>query len=250
VVKLLIDMVHKRKQRQAEAAKAHGEFLAAWLNRYRENNSGEVTMLRPRPRGAFTAFAMRRREDVEACLCCLVGFYVDAERTFQGFPDWWPLGKPETWKAVLARISDLHPSAKRAVRSGELRLRSSDFRLDFDAVLTRGKDDRVTFELVPANDNSRVVLALASLINSGDAGRVRRCRGCRHYFFAWPRADRQECSARCKTAYWQHTPQGRATKAAYMRDLRAKHRKLWEAKQRGRKLKRGRNVHVSLKKGE
>jgi hypothetical protein len=35
-----------------------------------------------------------------------------------------------------------------------------------------------------------------------------------------------------------------------MRKYRAIRRSLWEAKQKGRQLKRGRKVHLSLKKGE
>jgi len=208
-----------------------------------------VAMLRPQPRGAFTAFAIRRRQDTETCLYRLVDFYLDAERTMQGFPDGWPLGKPETWKALLSHISALHPAAKNAVRSGELHLHSSDFMLNFDAVFRRGNDNSVTFELVPANDNGRVVLALASLIRSGDVGRVRRCRACKQFFFAWPRADRQECSPRCKTAYWQQTPQGRAAKAAYMRKHRADLR-VQERKQRlaGKRLKATKSILARLGK--
>ena len=247
---LLSVMSVKRKQLDSGSVRKRGEFLAAWLNRCEKKGLFDVAMLRPQPRGAFTAFAKRRRQDTETCLYRLVDAYLDAERTMQVIPEWYPLGKPETWKALLGHISELHPDAKKAVRSGELRLSSSDFFLNFDAVFSRRNDDRVAFELVPANENGRVILALASLISSGNAGRVRRCRGCKEFFFAWPRADRQECSPRCKTAYWQQTPQGKATKAAYMRDLRAKRKKLWDAKQKGRKLKRGRNVHVSLKKGE
>lgn len=254
---LLSVMSLKRKQRDTGHAKEHGEFLAGWLNRFEgkslenaENSLLESPGVRPNPKGFVKGFAERTRRDTETFLHRLVVLYVEAERDLENFDGGASLAQPEWWNAFLGVVRGSHPFGMRAVRAGELRLRSLDWSLRFDAVFRPLPDGRMNFELVAENDSSQVLLALAALINSGDAIRIRRCRGCEKFFFAWPRTDRQECSPRCKTAYWQKTPAGRERKAAYMRELRAKRKKLWEAKQKGRKRRRGRNVHVDLKKGE
>jgi hypothetical protein len=108
----------------------------------------------------------------------------------------------------------------------------------------------ITFSLVPADEDSRWLQVFGELCNSGNLSRFRRCPNCQRFWYCEGRSDRRACSVACKVALWQKTPAGRKAKREYMRGLRAKHKKLWEAKQQGRTLKRGRNLHVSLKKGE
>lgn len=252
---LLSVMNTKRKQLVAGHAKEHGEFLAEWLNRFEgkplenaQNSLLESLGLRPKPQGLSKRRRLRRKRDTESFLYCLFEFYLSAEKDLSEvrrsvgsrYPRRFKMGEGETWEYVLRTVRSLHPRGKEAVQGDKIRLSTLHLQLAFDAEFKRGDNNGVTFELVPANDYSRAVLALASLIGSGDACRVRRCRGCGRFFFAWQRADRQDCSSRCKTTYWQKTPQGREAKAAYMRGLRAKQKKLWEAKQQGRTLKRGR----------
>ena len=229
----------------------HGKFLVAWLNRFEESKdqmSGIIPSISPR--GFIRRLVTQRRLDAETFLHRLVAFYVTAEKDILDVPGGWSLGKAGTWEGVLDIIRDLHPNAKKAVRSGKLCLSSSDCLLDFDAIFKRGNNGRVAFNLVPANENSRAVLALASLVNSGDADRVRRCRNCRRFFFAWPRRDRQDCSDRCKVAFWQKTPAGRATRAGYMRQYRAEMKRRESLRMpKGYHRKHGRNLHVDLKKG-
>lgn len=109
---------------------------------------------------------------------------------------------------------------------------------------------RLRFELVSEDKDSEMLCHFGELINSGNVLRLRKCPNCKKYWYCEGRADKTVCSLRCKVALWQKTPEGRAAKAASMRKWRATKKRLWEAKQRGRKLKRGRNVHASLKKGE
>ncbi len=109
---------------------------------------------------------------------------------------------------------------------------------------------RLRFELVSEDKDSEMLCHFGELINSGNVSRLLRCPNCKKYWYREGRADKRVCSVRCKVALWQKTPEGRAAKAASMRKWRATRKRLWEAKQRGRKLKRGRKVHPSLKKGE
>lgn len=257
-----------RKQQDAGVAREHGEFLAGWLNRVEEkapdeakNALLETLGVRPKPRGFIKGFALRRKRDTENFLRRVLDFYLGAEKDLwevrrhvgHRYPGRFQLGEKETWDYILQTVKSLHPSGGKAVQGDKIRLSTHHMQLAFDAEFRRGDNNGVTFEIVPANDYSRVVLALASLTGSGDAGRVRRCRGCGRFFFA-DRADKQDCSARCKTAYWQRTEQGRETKAAYMRKWRANpcspYYRERHAAPKGYTRKRGRKLHDSLKKGE
>jgi len=108
----------------------------------------------------------------------------------------------------------------------------------------------IKFSLVPADEDSGWLQVFGELCNSGNLSRLRRCPNCERFWYCVGRIDRRACSKACKVALWQKTAHGRKVKREYMRDLRAKHKMLWEARQNGRTLKRGRNIHVSLKKGE
>lgn len=108
----------------------------------------------------------------------------------------------------------------------------------------------VAFRMVPADERSAMLILFGELCDSGNISRVRYCPNCHRFWFNPGRADKQACSLACKTALWQKTPKGREKRREYMQKWRATSRKLWEAKQRGRALGRGRNLHVSLKKGE
>jgi hypothetical protein len=109
--------------------------------------------------------------------------------------------------------------------------------------------EKLAFDLHPVNETSVALWSIAILAQSDMADRVRICVRCKRFFFA-RQARSTLCSQRCRESAWRKTDAGRKARAAYMRDLRAKRKRLWEAKQRGRILKRGRNLHVSLKRGE
>jgi len=127
-------------------------------------------------------------------------------------------------------------------------LRPSQLDCDFtiNAELRGGKP---YFEIHAIGERGVVLSYFNFLAQVGRANRVRLCPNCQRWFFA-RRKDSRLCSARCQTGAYRKTPKGRAKRAAYMRDYRTKTKRLWEAKQKGRKLKRGRKLHVDLKKGE
>lgn len=109
-----------------------------------------------------------------------------------------------------------------------------------------------TLEIVPDDEESRALLALRDLINAGKAARLRFCLNCKQFWYCAGRIDQGTCSVRCKVALWQRTPRGRERKRKYMQRYRATLRGMRESLGRRHKLtmKRGRNLHVSLKKGE
>jgi hypothetical protein len=108
----------------------------------------------------------------------------------------------------------------------------------------------IEFKLVPEDEPSTVLYQFIQLFNSGNLSRLRCCRNCDRFWYCVGRSDRQACSPKCKVALWQKTPAGRKKRAQYMRKHRATRRHLWEMQQKGRLLKRGRNLHVNLKRGE
>lgn len=108
----------------------------------------------------------------------------------------------------------------------------------------------IEFKLVPEDEHSTMLYHFIQLINSGNISRLRFCQNCQKFWYCAGRSDRRACSPNCKVSLWQKTPAGRAKRAAYMKDYREKVRHLWEAKQQARRRRRGRNLHVSLKRGE
>ena len=261
----------------------HGLFLAWWLNRLEAGGFKDAMdriqqafLRRPLPRDYFKKAAQRPKGDAEApdpdslaaeartfliksfpdetflyWLCAFSLGVEDSRRTAlkdheYALPG---LGDAQTWRNFLGIIAGQIHGAEKLVQSGAIRLRLSDWRLDFDAVCKRGDDGHILFDLEPRNDGGRAILALAYLIGSGDAHRVRRCRGCGRFLFAWPRADRVDCSQRCKMAYWYHTPQGRASRAVSMQKYRANLREK-ERNQRltGKDLKKSESILATLGK--
>ena len=277
-------MKRKTLEHRTKRILEDGEFLAEWLNRMEAgglkealDRGVEALSRRPLPRDYFKKIGMRlkgkvvpqesdasRREAKDfltrhffdenflfwLCIFCLqmeVGRRKVREMfgyTLPGF------GETYTWKDFLEVLRRHLPGAEKWVESDAIRLRLSELRVDFDVTFRGGRGGRLLFEFVPVNEQSRALQALGRLIESDNIGRIRKCPHCKLFFFAGQRNHKLFCSHRCQTAHWQRTPEGRAYKAAQMRDVRATAKKLWEAKQRGRKLKQGRNVHVSLKKGE
>lgn len=155
------------------------------------------------------------------------------------------------WKGFLDHIRNHDPSGKHAVELDTIRLPTSNWPLEVDAVFKRGPNGRIALELAPKDDYARTIIALARLLDLGNASRIRRCRACGRFFYAWPRADRKDCSLNCKTANWERTDRGRKYKAAKMREYRANPIvRARNAPPNRYQRKRGRNVHVSLKKGE
>jgi hypothetical protein len=103
---------------------------------------------------------------------------------------------------------------------------------------------------IKLDERGQMLDAFMQLYESGNEDRLKCCPNCQRFFFAAGRRDKRTCSDNCRASRWQKTPAGRKTRREYMRDLRAKHRLLWKGNQRGRTLKRGRKLHIDLKKGE
>ena len=198
-----------------------GEFLARWLN-----GPGQHSRV-----GLYIG------------LCVDLASSESARRLGRG------ITVQEAFAGWVRKVNEASASKGGPLFSPELETRVSRLGLDFDLAfgVEAGKDG---FTLVSVNEDSNALLQFANLTDLGGARNVRSCRACDKYFYA-RRADARVCSPECKVALWRKTPAGRKKRAAYMRDYRAKVRRLWEAKQqKGRQLRRGRNVHVSLKKGE
>lgn len=256
---LMAFMDVNRKQRIAEEAREYGESLVTLLNRFDVSGSQKAVNdafdevfprneLRP---SSFKEAAMRLKHGIKArppirleaakrdsilraaqekffpylLIQLFLGFetvtWMARRKVSKDIPG---LEAEFIWRGFLEHLRSEYPGGERAVESDSIRLRNSDWKLSFDALFRRGKNGRVDFVLEPRNDYSRAVLALARLVESGNANRVRRCRRCLRFFYAWPRADRRECSARCKTAYWQKTPRGRAYMATKMAEYRKRQR--------------------------
>jgi hypothetical protein len=200
--------------------KERGEFLAGWLN-----GPGQYS-----------------RVGLYISLCVDLASSESARRLGRR------VAVQEAFAAWVGRVNEDRASKGEPLLSPELETRVSRLGLDFDLAfgVETGKDG---FSLVSVNEDSKALLQFANLTDLGGARNVRRCRACDKYFYAC-RADARVCSPLCKVALWRKTPAGREKRAAYMRDYRAKVRRLWEAKQQGRRLRRGRNLHVSLKRGE
>jgi hypothetical protein len=108
----------------------------------------------------------------------------------------------------------------------------------------------LAIKLVHADKRAEMLSVFKELLNYGAESRLRCCPNCQRFWYAAGRSDKRACSDNCKVALWQKTPAGRKKRAKYMRTYRAKVKRLWDAEQKGRKLKRGRKLHVTLRKGE
>ncbi len=69
----------------------------------------------------------------------------------------------------------------------------------------------------------------------GKRPRIRRCAetGCRKWFFAAKREDRQWCSPNCRQRHYDSDPEMRKSKKLYMRKYRADEKKREESRKRG-----------------
>jgi len=105
------------------------------------------------------------------------------------------------------------------------------------------------FTAYPVGEDSRAFWCFAQLIQTGFIDRVRLCPNCRRFFFAL-RTDSKLCSQRCRESAWRKTDEGRKARATYMKRYRKSLKALEGAKTKGYRRKRGRNLHVELRKGE
>jgi hypothetical protein len=123
--------------------------------------------------------------------------------------------------------------------------------LDLRAEL-RPRRGGIDFRLVPQDEDSRWLYLWGELLNSENASRLRICPSCRKYWYCEGRKDKgPACSVTCKVSLWQKTPAGRKAKREYMRDWRANPRvRARNATPNGYQRKRGRKLHVDLKKGD
>jgi hypothetical protein len=106
---------------------------------------------------------------------------------------------------------------------------------------------RMALTLVGQDMDSRLWVACMSLSYASLLEKVRQCGRCAKWYLV---RKGRFCSTLCRVKWHYRTPEGRQKRAKYMRHYRATCRRLWERKRKGRQLKRGRNIHVSLKKGE
>jgi hypothetical protein len=109
----------------------------------------------------------------------------------------------------------------------------------------------IEFKLVPEDEHSTMLYYFIQLFNSGNLSRLRFCRNCLKFWYCSGRSDQLACSPNCKVSLWQKTPAGRKKRAQYMREHRANPRvRARTSPPKGYSLKRGRKLHVDLKKGE
>ena len=114
----------------------------------------------------------------------------------------------------------------------------------------RPHGDVLDFGFRPEGEVSEAFWSFARLIQLGFVDRVRSCRHCNRFFFA-VRADSKLCSQRCRENAWRKTQAGRKARAAYMREYRANPRvRALNGAPKGYCRKRGRKLHVDLKKGD
>lgn len=251
-------MYRKALEQKTKRAMEDGEFLAEWLNRFRADDFrvpwdrvwnryqrhpelrynfqktarrilGKSTIsdsdaFDPRQRGFLVRAFLEETFVFWLCVFCLNVEVARQEMEKVGekfgyrLPD---LGNAETWTGFLRVVREHLLDAERWIQSGEIRFCPGDRGFDFDAALRPGGEGRVVLEFVPMNEKSRAILAVANLIGSGNIGRVRQCRACYRFIFAWPRSHKIFCSHRCQTAYWQRTPEGLKYKRAQMKTVRA-----------------------------
>jgi hypothetical protein len=121
--------------------------------------------------------------------------------------------------------------------------------LRLEPLINADYQGRVRLTYAGKDDDSRLYVALMSLSYAKPLDWVRECKTCHKWFMA-AREKNRFCSTLCRVKWHAHTDEGKDKRAAYMRKHRADLKTLWEAKQGGRELKRGRKLHVSLKRGE
>jgi hypothetical protein len=108
---------------------------------------------------------------------------------------------------------------------------------------------QISVQVMPADEDGRMLSFFAELYNSGIDWRLRFCPNCERFWYCAGRFDRRACSVACKVALWQKTPEGRAKKAEYMRRHRKTQRER-ERKQRlaGKRLKVSKSILAKLGK--
>lgn len=128
-------------------------------------------------------------------------------------------------------------------------LNSKEWGFNLQLVI-RPRAGTLDFASYPIGEDSRAFWSFAGLIPLGFVDRVRLCPNCRQFFFA-KRKDSMLCSQRCRESAWRKSDAGRDARAAYMRRYRANAReRARNAAPKGYVRKRGRKLHVDLKKGE
>ena len=106
-----------------------------------------------------------------------------------------------------------------------------------------------SLELAPFGDLDDAIFRLLDLSRAGKLTRVRECPECLEWFFA-ENLKQLFCSDNCRVKAWQKKPAGRKARADYMRRYRQTLKKRLEKSGDLIRLRRGRKIHVDLKKGE
>lgn len=102
------------------------------------------------------------------------------------------------------------------------------------SIVFRLGNGTATCDLQGMDEAEAHLLTWFELIRSGQERFLRWCPGCRQFYFRAGRSDRKFCSSLCRVLWWQKTPQGRATKAAGMRKIRARQK---EGEPKGERLR-------------
>jgi hypothetical protein len=108
-------------------------------------------------------------------------------------------------------------------------------------------EGRAALTLVGKNEESQIYIACMSLSEAGLLNKLRQCETCEKWYL---RRKGRFCSTLCRVKWHSHTDEGKRKRAEYMRDYRANPRvRARNAAPEGYHRKRGRKLHVDLKKG-
>jgi hypothetical protein len=109
---------------------------------------------------------------------------------------------------------------------------------------------RIRLTLAGRGLDSGLYVALVSLCYARPLEWVRQCETCEKWFIATRKKSRF-CSTLCRVKWHAHTEEGKRKRAAYMQQYRANPRvRARNGVPKGYHRKRGRKLHVDLKKGE
>ena len=162
-------------------------------------------------------------------------------------------GRPaaeEAWSWFLNRLTSSKGQGTALPRGeGQVRLDSSEHGFNFE-ILAGFRGGKLHVEVIPADEQGKALMAFKILTDLGQANRVRLCPNCQRWFFA-QRVDSKLCSQSCQVSEWRKSEAGRRARAEYMQNYRANPRvRARNAPPKGHKLKRGRKLHIDLKKGK
>jgi hypothetical protein len=106
-----------------------------------------------------------------------------------------------------------------------------------------------SLDFAPFGDLDDAIFRLRDLSQAGKLTRMRECPECLKWFFA-ENLKQLFCSDNCRVKAWQKKPAGRKARADYMRRYRETLKKRLEKSGDLIRLRRGRKVHIDLKKGD